>query len=83
METAPSWLEIINTGGVIGLLVLNLWMFATGKVIPKATVDFMMQSAEDRTIKLAGEIKDGIERAVKDGIVSGVDAVRSITEKVG
>lgn len=83
METAPSWLEIINTGGVIGLLVLNLWMFATGKVIPKATVDFMMKSADDRTTKLAGEIKEGIEKAVKDGIVNGVAAVKSIQDQVG
>lgn len=83
METAPSWFEIINTGGVIGLLVLNLWMLATGKMIPKATVDFMMKAADDRTVKLAEEIRGGIKDAVTDGIVSGVAAVRSITEKVG
>lgn len=81
MDTAPSWLEIINTGGVIGLLVLNLWMFATGKVIPKATVEFMMKSADDRTVKLAEEIRSGIKDAVTDGIVNGVNAVRNIQQE--
>lgn len=75
-----NWFEIINTGGVVAVLVLNLWMFASGKVIPKSTVDAMMKSAEDRTIKVANEIKEGIEKAVKDGIVNGVAAVRSIQE---
>lgn len=80
METAPSWLEIINTGGVIGILVLNLWMFATGKVIPKTTVDAMITALDDRTVKLAEEIKSGIKDAVKEGIMSGIHEVRKVQD---
>lgn len=80
METAPSWMELINTGGVIGLLVLNLWMFATGKVIPKTTVDAMIKALDDRTVKLASEIKEGISDAVKQGIVTGIHEVRNIQQ---
>lgn len=80
METAPTWLEIINTGGVIGLLVLNLWMFATGKVIPKTTVDAMIKALDDRTVKLANEIKEGISDAVRQGIVTGIHEVRNIQQ---
>lgn len=73
-----NWFELINTGGTIAVLVLNLWMFASGKVIPKATVDMMVKATEDRTTKLAEEIKSGISNAVKEGIVSGIHEVRNI-----
>ena len=73
-----NWFEVVNTGGTIAVLILNVWMFATGKVIPAGTVDKMMKSADDRTIKLAEEIKQGIKDAVRDGIVSGIHEVRNI-----
>lgn len=79
METI-NWFEIVNTGGTIAVLVLNVWMFATGKVISSFTFDRMMKSADDRTIKLAEEIKQGIKDAVKDGIVSGIHEVRKVQE---
>ena len=74
-----DWLQIINTGGVIGLLILVLWMFATGNVVPKSTVDTMIKLTEERTVKLANEIKEGMKEAVKQGIIEGIHEVRNIT----
>jgi hypothetical protein len=73
-----NWFEVINTGGTIAVLILNVWMFATGKIVPKSTVDMMLKVAEDRTTKLAEEIKTGIGNAVKDGIINGIHEVRNI-----
>ena len=80
MTSFQDWMSIINTFGVVGVLVLNLWMFATGRIMPKATVDAMMKAADERTTKLTNEIKDGIEKAVQQGIIVGINEVRKIGE---
>lgn len=80
MTSLQDWMSIINTFGVVGLLVLNLWMFATGRIMPKATVDTMMKAADERTTKVANEIKDGIKEAVQQGIIVGINEVRKIGE---
>jgi len=80
MSSFQDWMSIINTFGVVGVLVLNLWMFATGRIMPKATVDAMMKAADERTTKLTNEIKDGIEKAVQQGIIVGINEVRKIGE---
>jgi len=81
MDNPTSIWEIINTGGVVALLVINLWSLATGKVMPKATVDKIIQSNMESTTKLANEIKDGIENAVQNGIVAGIFEVRNGKDK--
>lgn len=73
-----KWFEFVNTGGTIAILVLNLYMFASGKVIPADTVSKMMRAADDRTLKMADEIKSGIANAVREGIVNGIHEVRNI-----
>lgn len=79
METI-NWFEIVNTGGTIAVLVLNVWLLATGKLIPKTTMDALIKSMDDRTVKLASEIKAGISEAVREGIVNGIHEVRKIQE---
>ena len=77
---APSWIEIINAGGVIGLLVLNVWMFASGNIVPRSVLDVILKASEDRTTKLADEIKGGIQEAVREGIVAGIHEVRKLSQ---
>lgn len=77
MEDPISWVQIVNTAGVIGLLILQVWAFWSGTVVPKTIVDRILKEAEQRTTKMSGEIKDGIKDAVRDGIVEGVHIVRN------
>lgn len=75
-----NWLQIVNTAGVIGLLLIIVYMFFSGNVMPKSTVEMMIKLAEDRTEKLANEIKEGMKEAVKQGIIEGIHEVRNITD---
>jgi len=72
-----SWLSILNTFGIIGLLVLIVWAFFNGKVMPKSIHDQLMEEAESRTIKLAAEIQDGIKTAVQEGITQAIVYLRN------
>jgi hypothetical protein len=81
MGSETDWLQIINTGGVLGLLLLLVYMFYSGNVVPKSTVDMMIKLTEERTVKLAAEIKEGMKDAVKQGIIEGIHEVRNITER--
>lgn len=74
-----NWLQILNTAGVIGLLVIIVYMFFSGNVMPRSTVEMMMKLAEASTEKLANEIKEGMKEAVKQGIIEGIHEVRNIT----
>lgn len=74
-------LQVVNAGGVIGLLIFCLWMFASGNVVPRSVLDVIIKATEDRTTKLADEIKEGIQDAVKEGIIAGIHEVRKITQE--
>lgn len=78
MNPTAEWIELIKTGGVIAVLCLNLYFLVSGKVIPKEIVDTMMKRADDRTLKLTAEIKDGIKEAVTQGIIMGINEVRKV-----
>lgn len=39
MPNLPDWLPYINSGGVVGLLAVAVWAFATGKVISRGEYD--------------------------------------------
>ena len=81
MDNPVSWVEIVNSAGIIGILIVQVWLYSTGKVISRPVVDKILNEANQRTTKLADEIKEGIKDAVKGGIVEGIHEVRSNTNK--
>lgn len=56
--TAPELLTYVNSAGVIGLLVLAVWLGYSGKVVPsslldeivRATVIAILEELEDRRL---------------------------------
>ncbi len=76
-----NWLQIVNTAGVIGVLIIIVYALFSGNVMPRSTVEMMIKLTEERTAKLANEIKEGMKEAVKQGIIEGIHEVRNITGK--
>ena len=42
-------IEIINTGGILGLLVFFVWAFYTGEIISKKTLDRILEGYKEQT----------------------------------
>ena len=71
--TSTLVFDLINAGALVFIVVALI----AGWVVPSKAVDRMLEEAENRTTKVANEIKDGIERAVSRGIQAGITEVRN------
>lgn len=71
-----SLLSIINTGGVIAVLLMMLWVGIRGGVWPKPMVDRVMEERSKQfevTAHVIGaEIREGIEAGVRAAVREGV-----------
>ena len=45
-------IEIINTGGILGLLIFFVWAFYTGEIISKKTLDRILEGYKQQTEKM-------------------------------
>lgn len=55
-QAAPDltlWLQIVNSGGVVATLLIGVWMFATGKLVPGSSFDRVLgeRNAKDEQIQ--------------------------------
>lgn len=39
MSELTSWADIVTQGGALGLAILFLWLFATGRIVPRKSLD--------------------------------------------
>jgi len=75
-----NWLQLINTGGVIAILVIAVVGFMKGNIWPRSTVEKCIaqqketseKSAEIIGTKLADAMTDGVKGAVQEGISLGL-----------
>lgn len=58
MMQPTSWIEIINTAGVLGLLVLFLTLFLRGDILPRSIVETII---ENTVAKLADRLEDNFK----------------------
>lgn len=74
IEQVKLFLGIIESGGVIVLLVLVGWAFYTGKVVPRNVVQAMLDEADNRTVKMVRELRADIRAAVRDGVMDALNS---------
>jgi len=85
MIESPSldlFLSAIQTGSSVVFLGLMVWAFYSGKVIPRSTVDEMMETQRIQTKfttkEIVEHIGDIVEKAVESGIERGMVAVKKM-----
>ena len=74
-----NWIKVITDFGVIGVLIVNIWLFIKGKIWPEAMVDKMIkaqqvaaeQSAKIITSELVDKMKEGVAQGMEQGIARG------------
>jgi len=65
--------EIIGNLGTPGVLLVLLYTFMKGLIMPKDVVDKILEESHAQTLKLANEVNEGLERAVERGIRAGIN----------
>jgi hypothetical protein len=58
----------VNTGAIVTFL----YLFVTGKVQSYKVVDKMLEEAQARTDKLSKEVLEGMEKAVRTGMLEAM-----------
>lgn len=69
-------LKLIDTIGTLGILLWLVFAFARGYLIPRSTLEQILKSADERTVKLANELKEGFEMAVKHAVSEAITESR-------
>lgn len=75
-----NWLQVINTGGVVAILLIAVIGFMKGNIWPRSTVDKCLtqqresseKTAEIIGSRLADAVTDGVKGAVQEGISLGL-----------
>lgn len=60
-------LQLVQTGGVVAVLLYLVFSFMSGKIVPATVVEKLLSEAENRTLKMAEELRNSIKEAVKQG----------------
>ncbi|KAA3645319.1 MAG: hypothetical protein DWQ07_12690 [Chloroflexi bacterium] len=60
-----------------GVLLAAVILFVRGDLLSKKVVEIILEEAENRTAKVADEVKTGIRQAVRDGIIEGVHVAKN------
>ncbi|MCA9941635.1 MAG: hypothetical protein KC418_23505 [Anaerolineales bacterium] len=85
-ETAQVFdfiLRALDTVGTLGLLVVAVVMFYRGEILPKSTVNKMLEESREQVKALAQEIIKGMD-SLEEPIVRAVhDAVRNALLEFG
>ena len=68
---ATFW-SYVEKGGIIFLLVTNVWVMMKGYLIPKTTVEKMLEVGDKRAEIMATQITDGMQKAIENGVEIGV-----------
>lgn len=79
LEAIQQVTTILGDLGYVGLLIIIVSAFYRGLVIPAHLVERMLEEAEQRTVKIVGEIRHEIQSAVKQGITEAMIEVRKET----
>lgn len=81
--TLADFARIIGDLGVTGVLIVNIYLFIKGKILPRSVVDEILQHSETQTKLLVTELKagfiEGVEKAAetgaKEGVIAGLEHV--------
>lgn len=63
---AVSIIDVLNTGGLISLLVLNVYVLITGKVIPEKIHTFILNREREATVAIITLILDKVSETLKE-----------------
>lgn len=63
--------ELLQGLGSTGILVLMLYMFMQGKVVPEVILNKLITALESNTQLLADKLRKDIKDAVKEGVIEG------------
>lgn len=63
--------ELLQGLGSTGILVLMLYMFMQGKVVPAVILNKLITALESNTQLLADKLRKDIKDAVKEGVIEG------------
>lgn len=75
--------SFINTFGVLGLLGVLVWLFLTGKLVPKETMDQRVKDAYEISYKIMyNGLQDAIKKSVKKGFIEAWYELKSSGEKM-
>jgi len=62
--------SLINTGGVVAVLIFNVWMFMAGKIISGKVHNESIEAIENNTELMANKLCIKMEEAVKKGMIA-------------
>ena len=81
--TLADIVQIISGLGVTGVLIVGIWMFIKGKILPRDVVDEILRHSDSQTKLLAEELRRGFVQSVekaaeagaKEGVIAGLEHV--------
>ncbi len=76
-----DYAEPLKDVGLAGVLIVGIWLFIKGKIVPKQSIDDMEKLVTAQTTLLAQEItkdfmsgmKDVVKEGVKEGTIAAVE----------
>ncbi len=72
-----SGLDLLNTGGIAGILLLMLILFVRGTIVPASLLKEMRDRDQQVLGQLTKQIGDAIENGLAKGIASAVQLARN------
>lgn len=67
-----SGLDLLNTGGIAGILLLILFLFVRGTIVPAAFLKDLREQDRHVLDELTKQIGEGIENGLAKGIAAAV-----------
>ena len=68
--TISDWFTLLNTGGVVAVLIFNVVMFMQGRIIASKVHDDAMAAVKENTKLLAMEICEKMEESIRKGTLA-------------
>lgn len=78
--TPETW-DMLQKGGIISLLIFNIYLYVHGDIFSKSAVDKMLQVGDKRAEIMAKKLTDAMSDGIREAVALGVlEAVSKIHE---